>query len=185
MNIERIEVEHNKKITALFSVLKFIFAAILAVCIALICINMTFFTEKIGFALTVAAIVLLSLSLLTVIFLFVNQVIKLKRKIIFIADENGITDYSRHLVLAPIGWNEIKCIEYKGFFSDDLSDLRHLKICLKDGRAYAEKLNFIQKLSYYVYFKELELHLYSGKIKIKELAEKLEKNLEEFNNTSD
>ena len=56
---------------------------------------------------------------------------------IFIADEFGICDYSRHIVLKLIAYNEIKSIEFKGFYSDDVSDFRHLQINLKN---VAEKL---------------------------------------------
>lgn len=78
--------------------------------------------------------------------------------------------------MAPIAWSEVKRISYKEFLSDDISDLRHLKIELRDPNGYFKKLNILQKLSYLLALKHIEIHLFCGKAKIKELAEKLVKN---------
>lgn len=111
---------------------------------------------------------------------------KLHRKIIFIADENGICDYSRHIVLPPITYSEIKAIEYKEFLAADVeaSELRHLKIVLKDKRSYMRKLNLLQKISFFLGLNHIEIHLFCGKTKLKDLAIKLKQNLEIYNQIS-
>lgn len=181
MNIERIEIEHNKKVTVIISVVNFIAIIALCGCISLFWINKNEITASDHSELLIAAAALLSLCVLWLIVLLVNQICKLKRKIIFTADENGIIDHSRYIALAPIAWNEIKSIEYKEFLSDDASDFRHLKINLKDSKSYVKKLNFLQKFSFYLGMKHIEIHLFCGKTKVKEIAEKLKNNLGAFN----
>lgn len=186
MNIEHIEIEHNKKITVMFSLLLFIIIAGLAVCGALVVINFVVFLNKIGMGMTIILIVVLSLCTILFCVLLLNQVVKLHRKIIFIADENGICDYSRCIVLQPIAYSEIRSIEYKAFLDNDIeaSELRHLKITLKDKRTYMRKLNLLQKLSFFFSFNHIELHLFCGKVKVKKLVNKLQHNLEIYNQTT-
>lgn len=176
MEMERIEVEHNKAVTAVFSLLNLIAIAALSGCIALLWVNNVEISGSVGQWIVIVATVLLSICTLWLVVLLICQIKKLGRKVIFIADENGICDYSRHIVLAPIAWNEIKRISYKEFLSDDISDLRHLKIELNDPNGYLKKLNILQKLSYLLALKHIEIHLFCGKAKIKEIAEKLVKN---------
>ena len=107
MNIEHIEIAHNKKITAVFSLLLLLTMAGLGACIALIGVNFADISESIGLGLTIAVAVLLSLCIVVLLMLFTNQVTKFRRKIIFVADENGICDYSRHIVLPPVAYSEI------------------------------------------------------------------------------
>ena len=180
MNIERIEVENNKKFTALLAVLDFTAVAVFSACIALIVLNFSALSEDIGFGITAATPVLLSLCAIYFSALFVSRIIKLRRNIIFKADENGICDYSRLIALAPVSYGEIASVEYKGFLSDGVSGLRHLKINLKDNCGYEKKLNFLQKCAFYLGFKQIELHLFCGKAKLKEIAEILKRNLAEY-----
>lgn len=181
MKIERIELEHNKKITALFCLLLLIALAGIGACIALLGVNFEGIFEQIGRAMTAAAIVLLSLCAAVLCVLTVNQAVKLRRNMIFVTDENGICDYSRHIVLKPIEYGEIRSIEYKEFLSDDESDFRHLKINLKSNREYMKKLDVLQKISFVLGFCHIELHLFCAKTKVKSLAEKLKTNLEAYN----
>ncbi len=183
MNIERIEVVHNKKVTVLFSILLLLAIAGFGACIALTGINFAGLVDQIGMGMTVIITVVLSLCTLAFGILFINQVAKLRRNIIFIADENGICDYSRHIALKPIAYGEIARIEYKEFMDTDneASELRHLKIVLKDKRGYMRKLNFMQKISLFFEYAPIELHLFCGKAKLKDLAKKLKQNLEKYN----
>ncbi len=119
MNTERIEIIHNKKVTVIFSILSLLVIAGLGTCITLICVNFAGFLDKIGMGMTVIIIVVLSLCTLLFCILFINQVAKLRRNIIFVADENGICDYSRHIALKPIAYSEIRSIEYKEFMDTD------------------------------------------------------------------
>ena len=187
MNIEHIEIEHNKKITALFCLLIFIATVGLCAVIALVCVNFSKLSDSIGMGLTICMTILLSLCVLGLFILLINQVAKFRYNIIFIADENGICDYSRHVVLKRIAYSEIKSIEYKEFLSADVeaSELRHLKIVLKDNRRYIRKLNFLQKISFFLGLNHIELHLFCGKIKLKDLAIKLKQNLEIYNQIND
>ena len=186
MNIERIEIMHNKKVTVIFSLLLFVAMAGLCACIALIGVNFSGFSDSIGMGFTVAVMVLLSLCVLVFCLLFINQVVKLRHKIIFIADDNGICDFSRHIVLPPIAYDEIKAIEYKEFLAADVeaSELRHLKIVLKDKRSYMRKLNVLQKISFFLGLNHIELHLFCGKSKLKDVAVKLKQNLDIYNQIS-
>ncbi len=183
MNTERIEIIHNKKVTVIFSILSLLVIAGLGTCITLICVNFAGFLDEIGMGMTVIIIVVLSLCTLLFCILFINQVAKLRRNIIFVADENGICDYSRHIALKPIAYSEIRSIEYKEFMDTDneASEFRHLKIVLKDKHGYMRKLNLMQKISLFFEFSPIELHLFCGKATIKELAEKLKQNLENYN----
>ncbi len=183
MNIERIEIEHDKKVTVIFSLLYFIAIAGLGTCIALIGVNFAAFADSIGMGITIAMTVLSSVCVLAFFILFINQVAKLRRKFIFTADENGICDYSRHIVLKPIAYSEIRSIEYKEFWSDDATVFRHLKINLKDKCNYIKRLNFFQKISFFAGSQRIELTLFCGKTKLKPLAEKLKQNLEIYNQT--
>lgn len=181
MDFERVELKHDKKVTAIFCILYFIAVAGLGACIALIGVNFNAVIQSVNFGLTIAIIVLLSVCILILLFFLVNQAAKLRRDVIFIADENGIYDYSRHVVLKPIAYADVQSIEYKEVLSDDISDFRHLKINLKDKRAYMKKLNLLQKISFLLEFRHVELHLFSAKVKVKELTEKLNHNLEVYN----
>lgn len=183
MNIERIEIGHNKKITAIFSLLLLIAITGVCACIVLVDVNFSRLSDNIGMGLTVGVTVLLSLCILVLSIMFINQVAKFRYKIIFFADENGICDYSRYIVLKPIAYSEIKSIEYKEFLAADVeaSELRHLKIVLKDKRRYIRKLNLWQKISFLLGLNHIELHLFCGKTKLKDLAIKLKQNLEIYN----
>ncbi len=183
MNIERIEVMHNKKVTVILSILLLLAIAGFCTCIALTGVNFAGLLDEIGMGMTVIIIVVLSLCTLLFCIFFINQLAKLRRNVIFIADENGICDYSRHIVLKPIAYSEIASIEYKEFIDVDneASELRHLKIVLKDKHGYMRKLNLIQKISLFFEYAPIELHLFCGKAKIKDLAEKLKQNLENYN----
>lgn len=183
MEIENIKIEHNKKITAVFSSLLFIVMTGICACIALIGVNFSGFSDNIGIVLTIVITVLLSLCAILFCLMFISQVAKLRRKIIFVADENGICDYSRHVVLPPIAYSEIKAIDYKEFLAADVeaSELRHLRINLKDKRDYMRKLNFLQKISFFLGLNHIELHIFCGKCKLKDIALKLKQNLEIYN----
>ncbi len=183
MNIERIEIMHNKKVTVIFSILALLAIAGFGSCIALIGVNFAGLLVEIGMSMTVIIIVVLSLCALMFCILFINQVAKLRRNIIFIANENGICDYSRCIALKPIAYSEIGSIEYKEFIDKDneASELRHLKIVLKDKHGYMRKLNLMQKISLFFEYSPIELHLFCGKAKIIDLAEKLKQNLENYN----
>lgn len=183
--MERIEIKHNKKVTALFCALYLLGVIGLGACIAAVTFSYSSVTAALGVGLAITLLVLLSLCALTFMFLTACQIAKLRRDIIFIADERGITDYSRHIVLKPILYSEIKSIEYKGFMETDVevSDLRHLKIVLKNSREYMRKNNVLQKISFVLGFCHIELHLFGGKCALPELAEKLRQNLNEFNST--
>lgn len=187
MNIEHVEIEHNKKITVIFSLLLLFVIAALSVCVALTGVNFVGLSNKIGMGATIIIIAVLSLCIILFCIFFINQVVKLRRNIIFIADENGICDYSRHIALKPIAYSEIADIKYKEFLDVDsdvdveASELRHLKIILKDKRSYMRKLNLLQKVSLFFEFAPIELHLFCGKIKVKKLAAQLKQNLTIYN----
>lgn len=181
MNIEHIEIEHNKAITIVLALLILLFTAGLVACVALIGVNFNDFSNEIGRGLVITITILLSLCILECCILFIGQISKIHRKIIFIADENGIYDYTRHIVLKPIYYSEILSIEYKEYLSDDVSDIRHLKINLKNEIAYMKRLNLLQKISYLLRLRHIELHMFCAKTKIKDLAIKLKQNLEIYN----
>lgn len=181
MEIERIEIWHKKAITVLISLCDLIVIAGLCACVALIGVKFAEVSKSLGLGLTIAMFVLLSICIIVFCILFINQIVKLRRKVIFVADESGIYDYSRHIVLAPIAYGEIESIEYKEFLSDDASDLRHLRINLKDNKEYMKKLNILQKISFLLGLMHLELHLFSADVKITAIADKLKHNLEIYN----
>lgn len=180
-NIKHLEIAHNKKVTVFFSLLCFIVIVAFILLISLILINKSNIAKEIGLSLLILSLVFLSLCTLWFIIIFINQVYKLKRKVIFKVDEEGIYDYSRYIVLAPITWDEIKSIEYKGVLSDDVSDFSHLKIILKNSHEYSKKLNLLQKISYRLRLNHIEIHLFCGKAKKKEIITILKNNLEIFN----
>lgn len=165
----------------MFCILYLIAIIGLSFCFYLLATNINNIADILGRGAMIFIITVLSLCILLLLIFLISQICKIRRKIIFIADDNGIYDYSRLIVLKPIGYNEIKSIEYKEFLSDDTSDLRHLKINLKSKKEYIKRLNILQKISLFVMLGHIELHLFCGKTKLKDLAIKLKHNLEIYN----
>ena len=69
--MERIEVKHNKAVTAVFSLLNLITIAALSGCIALLWVNNAEISESVGLWIVIVATVLLSLFVLWLVVLLI------------------------------------------------------------------------------------------------------------------
>ena len=61
---------------------------------------------------------------------------------------------------------------------------KHIKIVLKNTRDYVRKLNALQKISFFLSLRCIELHLFCSKVKVKDVAEKLKRNLAIYKQTN-
>jgi len=65
-----------------------------------------------------------------------------KTKAVFIADENGITDYSSALALGFIHWYDIESISLRVFMSE-----KYIEVEIKDNEKYLDRLNWLKKVT--------------------------------------